>query len=134
MRAGASAEPSRATTLGLPGTPSIRSTENPQSWRTDARKRAQSPSPGESGASVGFLESICTRARASAIASPRGIATDYLLFAVLPEAFGLDLAAAFTACFFAAGFIVGFLAAGFLAGSCAFGAACFAGACVVGGT
>src|SRR5437868_9641965 len=101
------------------------STENPQSSSTEARKRAQSPSPGESGARVGFLESILMSARASATASPRGIATAYLLFA-LPEAFGLDLVAALTGCFLAAGFIVGFLAAGFLA-AC-FGAACFVAA------
>src|SRR3954451_23800279 len=107
---------------------SSRSTENPQSSSTDARKRAQSPSPGEPGARVGFLESIFTRARASAIASPRGIATNYLLFAVLLEAFGFDLAAAFTGCFLAAGFMVGFLAAGFFAGSCVFGATCLTGA------
>src|SRR2546430_8054707 len=71
------------------------STENPQSSRTEARKRAHSPSPGESGARVGFLESIFIRARASETASPRGIATDYLLLAVLPDAFGLDFVAAF---------------------------------------
>src|SRR3954462_4176718 len=106
------------------------STENPQSSSTAARKRAQSPSPGDSGARVGFLESIFTRARASATASPRGITTRYLLFAVLPEAFGLDFVVAFTGCFFAAGFIVGFFAAGFLAATCfvAAGATCFADA------
>src|SRR5947208_2955825 len=64
-------------------------------------------------------------AAAHIAASPRGIATAYLLFA-LPEAFGLDLVAALTGCFLAAGFIVGFLAAGFLA-AC-FGAACFVAA------
>src|SRR6185436_6956436 len=109
------------------------STENPQSSSTDARKRAQSPSPGESGARVGFLESIFTSARASATASPRGIPTVYLLFA-LPEAFGLDFEAALTG-FFAAGFMVGFLAAGFLAGTACLAATCLAGAgvaCLVG--
>ena len=75
-------------------------------------------SPGESGARVGFLESIFIRARASATASPRGMTTTYLLFAVLPEALGFDFADALTGCFLAAGFIVGFLAAGFLAAAC----------------
>src|SRR5256885_17222201 len=102
------------------------STENPQSSSTEARKRAQSPSPGESGARVGFLESIFMSARASATASPRGIATAYLLLA-LPEAFGLDFVLALTGCFLAAGFIVGFFAAGFLAAAACLGAACFTG-------
>src|SRR5256885_16629171 len=102
------------------------STENPQSSSTEARKRAQSPSPGESGARVGFLESIFMSARASATASPRGIATAYLLLA-LPEAFGLDFVVALTGCFLAAGFIVGFFAAGFLAAAARLGAACFTG-------
>src|SRR3982751_4805252 len=128
MSVGAPGEPNRATRLGRPATLSINSTENPQSSRTSARKRAHSPSPGDPGTSVGFLESIFTRARASAIASPRVIATNYLLFAVLPEAFGLGFAAAFTGCFFAAGFMVGFFAVGFFAGSCGFGAACLTGA------
>ena len=110
----------RATTFGLPGTLSISCTVNPQSSRIDARVRAQSPSPGDPGARVGFLESICISARASATASPRGTATLYLFFAVLP-AFGFDLAEDFTARFLAAGFIVVFFAVGFLAG-----AACFA--------
>src|SRR2546428_3586714 len=128
INAGASFGPIRATTLGRFGTPvSNNPTEKPQSSRTDARKRAHSPSPGESGARVGFLESIFIRARASATASPRGIATAYLLFA-LPEAFGFDFVAAFAVCFFAAGFIVGFLAAGFLAGAECFAVACLAGA------
>src|SRR3954464_7975486 len=83
----------------------------------EAKARAQSPSPGESGARVGFLESIWISARASATASPRGMPTTYLLFAVLPEALGLALLVAFTGCFLAAGFIVGFFAAGFLAGA-----------------
>src|ERR1700704_5600957 len=127
MRAGASRCPTRATTLGRPGTLSINWTENPQSSRIDARVRAQSPSPGESGARVGFLESICISARASATASPRGMTTFYLFFAVLPEALGLDLVADLTVRFLAAGFIVGFLAAGFLAaGACL--VVCFAGA------
>ena len=76
---------------------------------------------------MGFLESICMSARASATASPRGMTTFYLFFAVLPEALGLDLVADLTVCFLAAGFIVGFLGAGFLAaGACL--TACFAGA------
>src|SRR5436190_831582 len=104
------------------------STENPQSSSTDARTRAHSPSPGESGARVGFLESIFMRARASETASPRGIPTTYLLFAVLPEAFGLDFDAALTGCFLAAGFIVGFFAAGFFAGAACFAATCLTGA------
>ena len=108
----------RATTFGRPPAPSRSSTENPQSVRTDARARAQSPSPGESGARVGFLESICIRARASATASPRGIATAYLLFADLPDAFAFDFAVDLTGCFFAAGFMVGFFAAGFFAAAC----------------
>src|SRR4051812_38411725 len=128
MSDGASGGPRRATRLGRPGTLSINSMAKPQSSRMPARNRAHSPSPGESAARVGFRESIVTRARASAIASPRGIATNYLLFAVLPEAFGFDLAAAFTGCFLAAGFMVGFLAAGFFAGSCVFGATCLTGA------
>src|ERR1035437_5131015 len=107
MRAGASRGPSLATTLGRPGTLSTNLTEIPQSSRTDARVRAQSPSPGESGARVGFLESICISARASATASPRGMGTVYLFFAVLPEALGLNLVADLTGCFLAAGFIVG---------------------------
>src|ERR1700675_1699930 len=118
MRAGASRCPMRATTLGRPATLSINWTENPQSSRIDARARAQSPSPGESGARVGFRESICISARASATASPRGMGTFYLFFAVLPEALGLDLVADLMVCFFAAGFIVGFFAAGFLAAAC----------------
>src|SRR5882672_5238866 len=115
INAGASLGPIRATTLGRPGAESIRTTENPQSSSTDARVRAQSPSPGEPGARVGFLESICIRVRASATASPRGIGTVYLFLAVLPEALGLDLLADLTTCFFAAGFIVVFFAAGFFA-------------------
>src|SRR5438045_3970535 len=90
--------------------------------------------PGESGARVGFLESIFMSARASATASPRGIATAYLLLA-LPEAFGLDFVVALTRCFLAAGFIVGFFAAGFLAAAACLGAACFAaggGECLTG--
>src|ERR1700716_2231969 len=108
MRAGPSCCPIRATTLGRPATPSINWTVNPQSSRTEARVRAQSPSPGESEARVGFLESICISARASATASPRGMGTFYLLFAVLPEALGLDLVADLIVCFLPAGFIVGF--------------------------
>src|SRR5438105_1854453 len=116
ISAGASSGPIRATMLGRFGTLlSNNSTENPQSSSTEARKRAHLPSPGESGARVGFLESIFIRARASATASPRGIPTVYLLFA-LPEAFGLDFVAALAACFLAAGFIVGFFAVGFFAG------------------
>src|SRR2546423_2231365 len=118
--------PSLAITLGRPGTLSSVSTEKPQSSRTEARKRAHSPSPAESGARVGFLESIFIRARASATASPRGIATFYLLFA-LPEALGLDFDAALTGCFLAAGFMVGFFAAGFFAAACLTGAACLIG-------
>src|SRR4051794_2822120 len=96
----------------------------------EAKARAQSPSPGECGARVGFLESIRINARASATASPRGMPTGYLLFADLAEAFGLDLLVDFTACFFAAGFIVGFLAAGFLAAGACFTAGL--GACLIG--
>src|SRR5205814_6096198 len=99
--------------FGRVGMASRTSTEKPQSPSTAARRRAQSPSRGESGTSVGFLESIFIRARASATASPRGIATVYLLFA-LPEALGLDFDAALTGCFLAAGFMVGFFPAGFL--------------------
>jgi hypothetical protein len=115
-------------TFGRSGTLSSTSTENPQSSRTEARKRAHSASPGESGARVGFLESIFIRARASETASPRGIATDYLLLAVLPDAFGLDFVAALAVCFLAAGFMVGFFATGFFAGAACFGATCFAAA------
>ena len=76
---------------------------------------------------MGFLESICISARASATASPRGMGTVYLFFAVLPEALGLDLVADLTVCFLVGGFMVGFFAAGFLAaGACL--AVCFAGA------
>src|SRR6266516_4276108 len=128
MRAGASDGPMRATTFGRPGTLSISCTANPQSSRIDTRVRAQSPSPGESAERVGFLESICISARASATASPRGTATLYLFLAVLPEAFGFDLVADLTVCFLAAGFIVGFFPAGFLAGVACFAAgfaACF---------
>jgi hypothetical protein len=78
---------------------------------------------------VGFLESIRISARASATASPRGIATTYLRFAVLPEALDFDFAADLTECFLAAGFIVGLFAAGFFAGA-RFGAG-FA-ACLIG--
>ena len=67
---------------------------------------------------MGFLESICMSARASATASPRGMGIAYLFFAVLPDALGLDLVADLTACFFAAGFIVVFLATGFLVAAC----------------
>src|SRR5688572_26637253 len=115
MRAGVSAGPRRATTLGRPGTPLVISTEKPQSSSTEAKARAQSPSPGESGARVGFLESILIRARASATASPRGMATAYLLFAILPDALGLAFLTDLCECFLAAGFIVVFFAIGFLA-------------------
>ena len=126
MRAGASAGPSLAMTFSRRGALAITSTEKPQSSRTDARKRAHSSSAGAPGTKVGFLESIFIRARASATASPRDIATVYLLFA-LPEAFAFDFAAALTGRFFAAGFIVGFFAVGFFTAAC-LGAACFAGA------
>ena len=118
MSAGASGGPRRATTLGRPGTLSTSRTDRPQSSRTDARVRAQSPSPGESGASVGFLESICMRARASATASPRGMGILYLFFAVLPDDLGLDLAPDLAVRFFVAGFIVVFFATGALAAGC----------------
>src|SRR5258705_9654910 len=131
MRAGASRGPRRATTFGRPGGVSVSSTAKPQSSRTEASARAHSPSPAESGARVGFLESICIRARASATASPRGMATAYLLFAALPEALGLDLAADLCVCFLAAGFIVVFFAVGFLVAIACFvtGLAGCAGAC-----
>jgi hypothetical protein len=77
---------------------------------------------------VGFLESICISARASATASPRGTATLYLFLAVLPEPFGFDFVADLIGRFFAAGFMVGFFAVGFLAGAACFAAgfaACF---------
>src|ERR1700693_2542248 len=135
MRAGASLGPKRATTFGRPGATSVISTEKPQSSSTEARARAQPPSPAESAARVGFLESICIRARASATASPRGMATAYLLFAVLPEALGLDFFADLCECFLAAGFMVGFFPVGFLAAACfaAGFAACFTGACLADG-
>src|ERR1700682_6425334 len=137
MSAGASLGPTRATTFDLPGATFATSTEKPQSSSTEASARAQAPSPGESGAKVGFLESICIRARASATASPRGMATAYLLFVVLPEALGLDFFADLCECFFAAGFMVGFFAVGFLAAACfaAGFAACLigAGACFAAG-
>src|SRR5256714_10639054 len=129
MSAGASLGPMRATTFERPGAISLISTEKPQSSSTDASARAQPPSPGESGTRVGFLESICIRARASATASPRGTATAYLLFAVLPEALGLDFFADLCECFLAAGFMVGFFAVGFRVAACF--AAGFA-ACLIG--
>src|SRR4051812_37348237 len=88
--------------------------------------RAQSRSPLAPGARLGFLESICISARASATASPRGIATAYLFLVDFAEALGFAFAATLTG-FFAAGFIVGFFAAGFLAGAACF-TGCFAGA------
>src|SRR5687767_2272396 len=118
MRAGAPLGPRRATTLGRLGTLFVNSTEKPQSSSTVARARAQSPSPAESGARVGFLESIFIRARASATASPRGMATAYLLFAVLPDALGLAFLTDLCECFLAAGFIVVFFATGFLVAAC----------------
>src|ERR1700704_357511 len=111
MSAGASLGPRRPSTFRRPGAISVISTANPQSSSTDASARAQSPSPGEPGARVGFLESICIRARARATASPRGMAMTYLLFA-LPEALGLDFAADLWVCFLAAGFMVVFLPVG----------------------
>src|SRR3954466_6385361 len=114
-----------ATTLGRPGSLSSSRTSKPQSSRIDARSRAHSPSPGESGARVGFLESICISARASAMASPRRMATAYLFFADFADALGLAFVADLTG-FFAAGFIVGFFAAGFLAAKGRF-TRCFAG-------
>src|SRR3954468_1751292 len=129
MSVGALSGPMLATTLGLPSF-SQRRAENPQSSSTSARNTAHGLSPGDSGARVGFLESICIRARASATASPRRMRTNYLLLPLLAEAFGFDFELAFTACFLAAGFMVGFLAAGFFAAgaACFTGVACFAAA------
>src|SRR3954466_10257799 len=125
ISAGALAGPMLATTFVRPGTLSSNRTSKPQSSRTDARNRAHSPSPGDSGTRVGFLESICISARASATASPGGMATAYLFFADFAEALGLAFATDLTG-FFAAGFMVGFFAVGFLAG-----AACLTG-CLTG--
>jgi hypothetical protein len=56
--------------------------------------------------------------------------TAYLLFAVLPDALGLDFFADLCVCFLAAGFMVVFFAVGFLVAACfvADFAACLIGA------
>src|SRR5688572_25453502 len=108
----------RATTFGRPGDASAISTEKPQSSRIAASRRATSPSPGAPGTRVGFLESTCINARASATASPRAITTPYRLLADLAVAFPFDFVADLPECFLAAVFIVVFFAAGFLAGAC----------------
>ena len=59
----------RATTLGRPGATSDIDTENPHASNTVARYVAHASSPGPSGASDGFRESMATNAAVSATGS-----------------------------------------------------------------
>ena len=67
----APARPMRATTLGRPATASWISTRNPQRSSVCASACAHADSPGPSLTRDGFRESIATRVRVSATASPR---------------------------------------------------------------